>query len=407
MGHLAITGGSRVKRTPFPSYPIWDKEGESTLIDVLHSGKWSKGPQNYKNGEYIERFEKRMGALHNAKYALALANCTAALDVSIKSIGIEPGDEVIVTPYSFVASATCILQAGAIPVFADIKKDTWNIDPEKVVSCITSKTRAIVVVHFGGQAADMDKICVIARKYNIKIIEDCAHAIGAQWNGNAVGTIGDMGCFSFQESKNVTCGEGGIIVTNNEDYYKKAYSYHMSGRKYGGQWYEHDLLGWNYKITEFQAALAYCQLNKMDKFEKIRSKNAEEIIKALNVVEGIETVKTDQRVTKRIYHLVTLRYDQDYFKGISKNRFLRALAAEGVPLLDGYKYPIYKNELFKNDKKNDYSIYEERCPIAELTCKQAIWIPQNYLLGNDKDISELVEAIYKVVDNIDELRRKN
>lgn len=408
MSKLAIKGGERVKTTPFPSFPIWDKEDEEHLLVALHSGRWSIGHEDSKNPnnkKFIEQLEQRMSDLQKAEYAIAMSNCTAALDVAVKSIDIQPGDEVIVTPYSFIASATCILQAGAVPVFADINEKTWNIDPDCIRKSITSKAKAIVVVHFGGQSADMDEIRAIANEHGLRIIEDCAHAFGASWRNAPVGTIGDVGCFSFQQSKNVTCGEGGVLVTNDVEIFKKAYSYHMSGRKYGGQWYQHEVLGWNYKITEFQAALACSQMNKAEKLDSIRSKNALRIIEALDKIDGLDFVKTDERVTERVYHLLTFTYDPKCFGDISKKRFLRALYAEGIPLLDGYKYPIYKNGLFINDKKHDYSIYEERCPVVEKKCEQGVWIPQTLLLGSEKDISELIDAFYKVIENIDELRR--
>jgi len=408
MSKLAIKGGERVKTTPFPSFPIWDKEDEEYLLAALHSGRWSIGHEDSKNPnnkKFIEQLEQRMAELQKAEYSVAMANCTAALDVAVKSIDIQPGDEVIVTPYSFIASATCILQAGAVPVFADIDEKTWNIDPDCIRKSITPKTKAIVVVHFGGQCADMDEIRTIANEHGLRIIEDCAHAFGAAWKNAPVGTIGDAGCFSFQQSKNVTCGEGGVLVTNDDEIFKKAYSYHMSGRKYGGQWFQHEVLGWNYKITEFQAALACSQMNKIEKADSIRNMNALRIVEALDKIDGLDFVKTSERAIKRVYHLLTFTYDLEHFDGVSKKRFLRALYAEGIPLFDGYKYPIYKNGLFINDKNNDYSIYEERCPIAEKKCEQGVWIPQTVLLGSDKDISELIDAFYKVIENIDELRR--
>lgn len=404
MAILAICGGKKTKTKAFPTWPQWNDEDEKALIEALHSGRWARNNQKISNqGGYIEKLEERVAQIHNAKYALAVTSGTAALDIAVRAIELREGDEVIVTPYTFIASATCILNSGGVPVMADIDYETWNIDVEKLEQYITSRTKAIIVVHFGGQPTNMERLMEISKKNHLKVIEDVAHAFGARWNNKPVGTIGDIGCFSMQSSKNLTCGEGGIILTNNEDMYKKIYSLHMCGRNYNGAWYQYEYLGWNYRITEFQAAVAYSQLLRLKDMDDIRRKNAEYLTQKLNEIKGIKVVKTDSRVTNRVYHLFTFRYDSKGFNGLSRKRFIMAMNAEGIPCHEGYIHPIYKNNLFLKCKKVNYT--DTYCEEAEKLCKEAIWLHQEILLGDKKDMDEIVEAIKKIKTNIKEIKR--
>lgn len=410
MSELAILGGQPIRTKSFPKWPQVDKMDEKVLLDVLHSGKWGRGMDNgrriRKGSEtYINKLEGTIADIHKSKYGLVVSNGTAALDLAMFSLGINEGDEVIVTPYSYIASSTCILQAGAIPVFADVDIDTWNIDVDSIEKSITDKTKAIVVVHFGGQPAEMDKIMELANKYNLKVIEDAAHGFGAEYDGKPVGIFGDIGCFSFQESKNITCGEGGALVTNYKSYYEKAHSLHMTGRVFGGQWYEHSQLGWNYRITQFQAALAYSQIQRIDSQDELRQLNAQYLNELLKDIPGIEVTKSNTKVTKHVYHIYTFRYDQDKWDGLSRRRFIMALNAEGIPCHKGYSYPIYKNPLFLNMKTKDYGQFQKLCPNAERICSESIWLPHNVLLGTKKDMDDISNAILKVHKNINKIRR--
>lgn len=411
MGKLAIKGGESTKSKPFPLYPIITEEDKKAVLRALNSGRWARnGNDNVLNKNsyhgYIEELEKTLAEIHENNFALAVTNCTAALEIAVQSIdNIGPGDEVIVTPYSFIASASCILKAGAIPVFADIDKATWNLDPNSIESCITSKTKAIVVVHFAGQSADIDRIHAIAEKYQLKVIGDAAHAITSKWDGKPVGTTSDITCFSLQSSKNVTCGEGGVLVTNNEEYYKKAFSLHMTGRAFNGNWYQHAILGSNYRITEFQAALACSQLKKNSQLEQRRRENGEYLIKCLRKIEGIEPTTTCEKGEVRDYHLITFRYKKEYWKNLSKKRLIMALNAEGIPCHGGYEQPIYKNQLFKLYSDTDYLQYEERCPVTEGICSEAVWFHQHLLLGDKQDMDEIIESIIKIKNNLNEITR--
>lgn len=408
MEKLAIFGGLKVNEKIFPVWPQYNAEDEKLLLSALHSGNWSATSNSGKGKEtdkgFIEKFEDEISRILNTQYVLAVTNGTNALEIATQAIGISPGDEVIVSPYSFISSATCILKAGAAPIFADIDYDTWNIDPVMIEKCITKRTRAIIPVHFGGQPCDMDKIVAIAKKYNIKIIEDAAQALGASWKSKPVGSIGNFGCFSMQSSKNLTCGEGGIVITNEEDYYKKLYSLYNLGRSLGGLWYEHNILGSNYRITELQAALAYSQLSRLEAQNRIRYDNAKYLDGMLNQIEGIETRKIQDGVTYPVYNLYCFRYKSELWNGLTRKRFIMLLNSEGIPCNGGYITPIYQNKPFQESYNNEAN-RRITTEISELTCKEAVWFQSNVLLADKKQIQKIVEAILKIRQNLSRLTR--
>lgn len=408
MHKLAIRGGAPSKTKSFPEWPIHDEKDEENLLKALKSGRWGKGAtgnliKSSEDKSFIQTFEETMANRIGVQHALAVSNGTSALDIAIRALGISQGDEVIVTPYSYIASATCILQSGAIPVFADVELETWNVNPESIKKLISNRTKAIIVVHFAGQSANMDEIMTIARENSLAVIEDVAHGYGGSWNGKALGTFGDLGCYSFQESKNLTCGEGGLIVTNSQENFEKIYSYHMTGRLYKGKWYEHYNLGWNARITEFQAAIACSQLEKFNEQNNLRKNNAEILRTELSKIEGIVVTQVIDQVTDHPYHIFTLRYDASKWNNLSRNRFIRALNCEGIPCHIGYLYPIYKNPLFLSIPELLNATNEMLCPNAERICNEAIWIPQHILLGDTQDMMEIVDAFHKIKLNLVEL----
>lgn len=405
MSKLALRGGNKVRKENFPQYPLVSKEMEETILEVLRSKKWGReGNVGSASNSHISLMENEICKLFCIKYALGVSNCTGALEIALRSAGVRGGDEVLVTPYSYIASATCILQLGAVPVFADIDEKTWNINLDILEKRITAKTKAIVVVHFAGQPVDMDRILHISKRYELKVVEDAAHAFGAEWCNKKIGTFGDVGCFSFQQSKNISAGEGGLIVTNREDLYLQAYSYHMTGRDYNDKnWYQHHCLGWNYRMTEFQAALIYLQLSGYEEIEERRRYNAKLLKSMLSELKGLHIVDDDNEFAKRVYHLFTIKYQKEEWKGLSRKRFIMALNAEGIPCSAGYGYPIYKNPLFNN--MEGYENYSDLCPIAERVCQESIWLSKDLLCGDEKDMKEISDAFHKIYDNLEELVR--
>lgn len=407
MAKLAIAGGKPIRDKPFPKWPVFDDREAKALLDVLNSGLWGIG------GSKKKEFEEKFARYQHAKYGVAVTSGTTALEISLRSLGIGCGDEVIVPSYTFMATAIAVFYVNAIPIFADIDPETYTIDPKSIESLISDETKAILPVHIGGRPADMDALLSIAKKNGLHIIEDACQAWGTEWKGRRVGAIGDIGAFSFQSSKNITSGEGGIIVTNNEELYVKAWSLHNCGRMPEKAWYEHYLPGANYRMTEFQAAVLLVQMERLDEQTERRMENARYLNSKLSKIDGVKPLKNDERVTRHAYHLYIFRIDPEAFGGLSKAAIARALQAEGIPASVGYSKPLYKEpyiEYFKRcplscpryGKQIDY--FSVKAPVAEKACYQeGLWFPQYVLLGSREDMDDIVAAFEKLKDNLEEL----
>jgi dTDP-4-amino-4,6-dideoxygalactose transaminase len=414
MTQLALFGGTPVRTDSFPSWPIYDQQEERALLEVLHSGRWWSGTQAYHDANAAEvpsavaAFENALAAYCGATYGLACSTGTAALEIALKAAGIGPGDEVIVPPYTFLATASAPLLLGAIPVFCDIDATTFNLDPDRIEAAITPYTRAIIPVHFGGLAADMDRIMAIARKHNLFVLEDAAHAHGATSNGRYLGTIGDAGTFSFQASKNMTAGEGGLILTNDPHLAELCNSYIWAGRTLGFAWYDHFRLGWNYRLTEFQAAILSQQLTRLPQQNATRMSNGLRLNELLRGIPGVTPLAVPPWVTQHAFHLYILRLDAKTF-GITRDQFRAALEAEGIPCSSGYAHPLYRNPMFLENRFHangaplsprqahiDFERYIELCPNAEQACEQAIWIEHRVLLASPDAVEDIARAIHKI-----------
>ena len=428
MAELALKNGEPVRATPFAQWPVLDAAQEEALLAVYRSGKWWRfafgqgvelaEPEEGEQGQ-VALFQKEFALHHGCRYGIAAANGTATLEMGLRAMDLGIGDEVIVPAYTYVASATCVLQNNLVPVFADVDGDTYNIDPSRVEEAVTPRSRAIMVVHFGGQPADMDGIAAVARGHGLAVIEDAAHAHGSEWRGRKAGSLGLFGSFSFQASKNMTAGEGGILCTNDQALAAECDSLLWAGRKVGRPWYEFHRLGWNYRITEFQAALLRCQLRDLDRQVRLRMENAQYLSGLLQGIEGVRPLRVDPRVTAHSNHIYMFRYDEPA-AGVPRELFIRALAAEGIPASGGYAFPLYKNPMFLHKRfingsfplgtayhdDLDYASFEGRCPVSERACRfEAVWLPQGMFLGTRKDMDDVAEAVGKVLAHKDELRR--
>lgn len=392
MEKLAIFGGKPVVAEPFPAFPFFDRSDEDALIEVLHSGVW--GGYNPKVGE----FENAFAEFHDSRFGITAANGTVTLETALAAAGVGPGDEVIVPPVSFIATATAVLRVGATPVFVDIDGPTCNIDPSKIKTALTEKTRAVIPVHFAGQPADMDEIMKIKREHDLVVIEDCAHAHGATWRGRKIGSFGDFGSFSFQASKNLTAGEGGFLTCNDEDLAEKARSICNQGRRTGGAWYEHVRLGTNLRITGWQAAILLTQFARLPKQIKTRQANATILNESLKDLDLISLAHVDERVTQHSHYLYLIRLNLEKSRGLAKEKFVEALTAEGVPCSAGYPQPLYKNQVFKegNHIVND-------CREAERMCNDTFWLSHEVMLSTPEQTSNAAVAIVKVANSIDAL----
>jgi dTDP-4-amino-4,6-dideoxygalactose transaminase len=396
--YLALYGGEKTVKTSFP-WPIFDEKEAEVVADIIRSGQWG----NPDCTGVVEAFENEFAAYCGAKYAVSCVNGSVSLRLALIACGIRPGDEVIVPPYTFIATASTVVEANGVPVFVDIDPGTYNLDASKIEAAITPRTKAIIPVHFAGQACAMDAIMDIAQRHNLRVIEDAAHAHGAEFKGKKLGTIGDAGSFSFQSSKNLTSGEGGIVITNDPELYRTMASLRNVGRLPEGQWYDHYLPGCNYRISPIQAVLLSQQLKRLDAQTHLRHENGLHLNELLEPIEGINPLTRGHGETIHCQHLYIFRYDSTKFNGVHKNTFVEMLAAEGVPCFRGYPYPLYKQPLFQNKNFMCYALPDSvsytnvECPVAERACAdEGVWILQHAMLGSSQDMLSFAQAIRKV-----------
>lgn len=395
---LAILGGSPAVKSAAPLWPFFDDTDRNALNEVLESRVWG----GYH--EAVGELERRFAAFHGAEHGIALANGTVSLEIALTAAGIKPGDEVIVPPITFVASATAVARVGAVPVFVDIDPQTINLDPELVEQSLTEGTRAVVGVHFAGHPLDLDRLVELCRRRGLILIEDCAHAHGALWHDQRVGSFGSFGSFSFQASKNMTAGEGGILITNDAVLAERARAISNQGRRTGGAWYEHQTLGTNARLTGFQAVLLLNQLKRLPQQLATRMERAAYFRNQLRSIDGLTPTPAtfDERVTIHGYHLFSMRYEASAWGDVSRDRFVAALQAEGVPVTPGYPHPIYRNELFQRHPN-----VVRPCPEAEAYCQSSVWLPHNVLLADEEWLDDIVAAIRKVQNSVEELAAFN
>jgi dTDP-4-amino-4,6-dideoxygalactose transaminase len=409
MAKLAINGGERTRTRPWPAWPVRDERDEQAVLAVVRSGKWGR-----LTGDRVRTFEERFATYQGAAFGIAVVNGSVALRIALLAAGIEAGDEVVVPPYTFSATAMSVVEANAVPIFADIAEDTGCLDPAAFERAITPRTRAVIPVHLGGQAADMDRICAIAKERGIVVIEDAAHAHGARYGARGLGAIGDLGCFSFQASKNLTAGEGGIILTNSPELAERCHSIHHCGRARGGGWYEHRILGSNYRLSELQGALLLSQLDRLEEQTERRNANGLYLNEKLARIPGIRPMARGLGEDRHAYHLYLFRYDAEAFGGLPRQRFVEALGAEGVPCAEGYTIPLYRQEFFLAKAFGPYTAWRESrpdldyasmvCPVCErLSAETGCWLPQPLLLGTREDMDDIVRAVAKVQANAGEL----
>lgn len=406
---LAILGGTPVRSTAFHAWPVWDESDVEAVAAVVRSGRWGR-----LSGDRVATFEREFAAFQGAKYGLAVVNGSVSLRLALLAVGIEAGDEVIVPPYTFLATATSVIEANAVPIFADIDPDTYCLDPDAFEAAISPRTRAVIPVHLGGQAADMDRLCAIAARHGIAVIEDAAHAHGGTYKGRGLGAIGDLGSFSFQASKNLNSGEGGAILTNSEELDDKCRALHHCGRRKGGNWYEHPYFGGNYRLGELQGALLLNQLTRLRVQTETRNANGLYLNETLAAIPGIRPLARGRGETLHPYHLYAFRYDAAVW-GVPRSRFVAALRAEGIPASEGYTIPLYRQGLFTQKVFGPYTGYRQTrpdldyaavsCPVCERVCStEGCWLPQTLLLGPRADMDAVVAAVVKLSEHRSELQ---
>lgn len=361
--------------------PYITKTEERYVLDVLRSGNLSLGP---KYQEFEKKFAKKIGT----KYACAVSSGTAGLHLAMIAAGIKSGDEVITTPFSFIASANCILYVGAKPVFADINPLTYNIDPQKIEAKISKKTKAILVVHIFGQAADMTPIMKLARRYKLKVVEDACESIGTTYKGKKVGTFGESAVFAFYPNKQITTGEGGMIVTDSKKIYELCCSLRNQGRTPNMQWLDHKYLGYNYRLDEMSAAIGLAQLEKLEFMIKQRQKIAKWYNKYLmsyqNIIQPPQTAKSNQHTW--FVYVVKIKN-----KKINRDKIIELLNKQGIstkPYLPSiHLFNFYKKKF--NYRKDDY-------PVSESISDSALALPF-YVGLQEKDIKYIINKLTNIL----------
>ena len=396
---LAIHGGQPVRTAAFPAWPYFNDEEAAAVATVLASGNWGS-----THGTGVAEFEAAFGAYQQADHCVCVANGTLALAAGLRAVGVGVGDEVVVPPYTFIASAAAALFVGAVPVFADVDPGTHLLNAEAAAAALTSRTKAVMPVHIAGRPCDMDAFTALGREHGVAIVEDSAQAHGAQWRGRSVGAIGDLGTFSFQTSKNISAGEGGAAVTNDERLADLLYSLANVGRVRGGGWYQHEHVGLNLRLTEFQAAILHAQLRRHPEQQRVRTANAELLTSLLGDLDGIRLPANDPAVTAHGWHLFLFRVP-----GIGgpdrRDAFVRALAAEGIPCSSGY-VGLNHNDAVRREATGLASRLgqpypEPDVPVSDRLVTDTVWLPQSVLLGGEADIRQVAQAIAKVLRHAD------
>ncbi len=401
---LAILGGAPLRSKPFATWPQYLPSDAQRLQQVLENRHWGGYPMPSR---YCGEFAERFAAMHGARYGLCVANGTIALVTALGAAGIRFGDEVIVPAYTWDGTAAAVLFAGGVPVFADVDPDTYCLDVESARKAVTPRTRAILPVHLAMRFAEMDAILSLAREHKLKVIEDCAHAHGGRYRGHGAGSIGDLGCFSFQESKLMTAGEGGIVITSNLQYFEHLQSQVNCGRASTTDQYQQRVLGSNYRMTEFQAALLMGQLEMLPELAARRARSAGRLSSALSAIPGVRPLPAQPGITQETIYCYVFQY-RPQRPHVSRDLFVAALEAEGIPCDGRFYEPVYRSDLFYATPANcpqlraDYS--GVRCPVSERAAyEESVWLPQFLLIGDERDVDDIASAVAKVMRNIDDL----
>jgi L-glutamine:2-deoxy-scyllo-inosose/3-amino-2,3-dideoxy-scyllo-inosose aminotransferase len=413
MSQLAILGGLKIRTEPYPEWPVWDQRDIDAVTEVIKSGRWGGFPYpGPKTAELARKFAEMQGG----GYAVPMANGTVTMEVACRAAGIGWGDEVIVPAYTFQATAAAPMAAGAIPVIVDVDPNTYCIDPEAIEKAITTKTKAIIPVHLGHQMADMDAIMALAEKHNLIVIEDCAHAHGAKWNGQGAGTIGHFGSFSMQSSKILTTGEGGILLCRTPELAAKAASIIDCGRPHalGGGPEDESMdyqVGGNYRLSEIAAALALVGIERFPAQAKQREEMAAYMDESLSEVQGVRVLKRDARHTTRSFYRYMFAIDPEAF-GVEHDVLCAALDAEGVGCWVGYE-AMHNYTLFQPQKSKlavpsafpeHFKFEEMDLPEATRACEhEAVWLDEAIFRCGPEGVDDAVTAIKKIQESAKEL----
>lgn len=395
MNKLAINGGEPSKTKPFPEWPRYDEREIENVKEVFQSHAWWR-----VTGTKVRDFEEKFAKFQGVDYCLGVTNGTHATELCLMALEIGTGDEVIVPAMTFISTGLSVLSCNATPVLVDVDPDTYCMTPESFEAAITEKTKAVIPVHMAGHACDMEKICEIAKRHNIYVIEDAAHGHGGECNGKRIGSFGDAAIFSFQNGKLMTCGEGGAIVTRHKEVYEKAYVIQDVGRPRNDKIYQHVVMGQNFRMNEFQAAILLAQMQRVDELNQLREKNAKKLDELFQDVKGITPQGRKTYATTQTHYMYMFAYDPDEFGGLSRIDFVESLTAEGIPAC--ICFPVLSDTEFfvENNFRGNIPFYD-RSKEADLTnarkvAERVIWLHHRTLEGDVQDLEEIVHAVKKI-----------
>jgi dTDP-4-amino-4,6-dideoxygalactose transaminase len=407
MSELAIHGGPPLRTSGYPPWPQFDERERAGLLEVLESRDWWSS-----QGTKVTAFEAAFGELCGTAPAVAATNGTHTLEVSLTALGIGEGDEVIVPDWTFFATIAAVLMVGADPVIVDVRPDTGCIDVDQVQAAIGPRTAAIIPVHVAGMPADLDRLVDLCDRHGLALIEDCAHAHGSTWRGRHVGTFGQAGSFSFQASKLMTGGEGGAIISRDEQVLATARSLVSCGRRPGTWYYRHFILGGNYRMTEWQGAVLLAQAGRFAAQQTNRAANADLLNERLRAIPGVHPQARDARCTAQGNYCYIVRIDPEEF-GAGRDAVREALLAEGMELTTAYP-PLHRLELFatpdglaprrrERSGMQDFAALE--LPVTDRLAAQTLWFTTSVLMGTREDALDVVRAMGKVHEHSGELER--
>lgn len=408
---LAILGGEPVRSGKrWPAWPYWDQSVVDSVLKTTRSRIWCR---IQSSSGTVPTLEKEFAELTGARYCVATGSGTQALHTSVEALGIGPGDEVITSPYTDPGTVASILAARALPVLADLDAESYQLDCRDVERRITEDTRAIMPVHMMGQPCDMDGILAIARKHDLKVIEDACQAHLAVHRGRQLGTIGDLGCFSFQSSKTIACGEGGAVIGNNEELMDRCYTVHNHGTSRRGRT---EVAGPKYRMNEFEAAVLLGQWAGIRERFALRNRNAAHLTERLKDIPGITPQKLYEGTESGSYYLYAMTYSKEHFNGVDRSSFLEALAAEGVTLSPYIARGLHREPWVDHilDSRVYQKMYSKKrleryreeleCPECDRVCREMVMLwASGPLLGTTSDMNDIADCLLKVYENRDKL----
>ena len=408
----AILGGKPVRTKGFPDWPAIQPSDDAAWLKVMHDKNWCS-----LNGDVASNFEKAFAKRNQSPHCVAVANGTNALYSSLQAAGVGPGDEVLIPPYTFVATLNAVMLHYALPVFVDTDFASHQMDPAKIEERITERTKAVIPVHIGGNPADLDGILAVAKKHNLPVIEDACQAHFAEWRGKQVGSWGDAGCFSFQVTKILPSGEGGAVLANDEKMADGVRAFYNNGRspnsKYGRGYIQN---GSNLRMTEFQAQLLLLGLERIEEQLQRREQNAAYLGELMREIPGVEPARLNDGVTRCAYYLYMFKVDPSQLHGLSRNRFVEALNQEGISCSTGYA-PLNKldfiqkelgsrfyQKLYPQDVLKNYAQANE-CPENDRLCDVGCWLYHEQLSGSREDTEQIAYAMRKIAQNSEALAK--